>query len=959
MDMLNRLYKQWGLPCMLCCMLFVAVGCSDRRSEQARVAGDVFREKDRIADARASYQAAIDANPDNPLAKLGLARCAAAEDKLDDALALYRETAALDPSLDEAYVEPARLLVDADRMEDALALSAEYAAQSSEQGGTLRAVILTRMGRTDEAIEELTQLATSFPESEEISLNLGAALLKGGKIDEAEGVFKALVESGSSMSLAAHMGLVDVYRAQGRVDELVEQFSSLAEARPEDEGIKLGYARSLLLANRVDEAEALARDILAQDPASGWANYIVGFQKSQAGDYEEATAFLKQAVQALPEVAEIKNLLAYAESGGTATPAGNEDSATTMPKNEVMAGPVTWQGLWKQAALNRLIAGRDTYLAEGGDKARQVLSLAALFGFDATLSQELAAGLPEGDPVRGYVDAFFSKDAAKVAAHFETWKAEETEEILLRDNALGFAMVSGGSREQGLSAFLYCLERWPEHGVALFNISQVFRRLRQPMIAAQNLQRLIAMYPDNIDAHQMHYAALREGGSFEAARRAAEASYTLFPEEKWSHIYLCQAYLDTGDPALALQWLDRATSLFPEDPELQSILGQVLVRLGDCDQAKDVLEAINTTAPAVMQARATMLAVCRVLDGDWPGAITIAQSIPTEQRGDSLALMLSAGQVQAGDLVAARDALNLGDNRPLAGGPFFGALLAGALGDDTASMSEEERGWSERMAADPALLTSYATVVAMLNGSLNDVAWDYYQNHLADQAAHLALAQLAYQCLSGSDSVENVAELAQAIAASIPTDPRSWLGLANIYKSLDDAEGEADAVKKALEVGPKYPEAIFRHAALMEQQGDYDKAVADYRTLVEVAPESAAAQNNLAYTLLLAGGNDEEALNHAAIAAEKRPRDAGVLHTLGLAQMRTGALEDAEKNLRRATEIDPANPTIMYDFGRLLAQKDLKEEAAKRVRYALAMSRNAGLDFPQADEAETFLDTLQ
>ncbi len=957
--MLNRIGKQWGLPCLLCSIMFVAVGCSDRRSEQARVAGDVFRDTDRIADARASYQAALEANPDNAMAKIGLARCAGLEGNLDEALALYRDTIALDPSLDEAYVEPVRLLVDADRLEDALALSVEYAAQSSEQGGTLRGVILTRMGRTDEAIEELSQLAASFPESQEVSLNLGAALLKSGKIDEAERVFKELVESGSPISMAAHMGLVDVYRAQGRVDELVAQFSALSEARPEDVGIKLGYARSLLLADRMEEAEGLAREILVVEPTSGWANYIIGYQKSQSGEFEEAAEFLTLAARALPEVAEIKSLLAFAESGGTAAPVEPEAPVAPTPAQEVMAGPVTWEGLWKQAALNRLIAGREGFLGEGGVAARQVLTLAALFTFNAPLSQELAAELPDGNPVRGYVDAFFSKDAAKVAAHFELWKAEEADEILMRDNALGFAMVSGGSREQGLSAFLYCLERYPDHGVALFNISQVFRRLRQPMIAAQNLQRLIAMYPENIDAHQMHYAALREGASFDAARRAAEASYTLFPEEKWSHIYLCQAYLDTGEPALALQWLDRATNLFPKDPELQSILGQVLVRMGDCTQATEVLEAISTTAPAIMQARASMLAVCRVLDGDWPGAVSIAKAIPVDQRGDSLALILTAGMVQAGDTAAARDALNLGDSRPLAGGPFFGKLIAGALGDDTTSMAEEERGWSERMAADPSLLTAYAAVVAMLNGSLNDVAWSYYQENLAGQSAHLALAQVAYRCLSEADAIENVSELAQGIAESMPNEPRSWLGLANIHKALDDGEGEASAVKKALEVGPRYPEAIFRHAALMEQNGEYLKAVEDYRTLVEVAPESGAAHNNLAYTLLLAGGNDEEALKHAAIAAEKRPRDAGVLHTVGLAQMRTGNLEEAEKNLRRATEIDPANPTIMYDFGRLLAEQGMKPEAAKRVRYALAMSRNAGLDFPQLEEAETFLDTLE
>ena len=183
-----------------------------------------------------------------------------------------------------------------------------------------------------------------------------------------------------------------------------------------------------------------------------------------------------------------------------------------------------------------------------------------MFTYQAERAWELASGLPESSPVRGFVDAFRTKDPNVIGEYFKSWETEDDEALLLRHNALAFSMVAGGSREKGLGVFLFCLDQWPDHGVALFNIAQVFRRLNQPMVAAQNLQRLIGMYPANIDAHQMHYTALREGKSFDAARRAAEASYTVFPDERWSHLYLCQAYLDSGELALARQLLDRTIS---------------------------------------------------------------------------------------------------------------------------------------------------------------------------------------------------------------------------------------------------------------------------------------------------------------------------------------------------------------------------------------------------------------
>lgn len=955
-------WRGYGVACILTVLLVVLAGCSDRRSEQFRAEGDTLRGLDRIGAARQAYESALEANPDNHMAKLGLARCEVAEGDIDGALVYFQEALDLDVGLEEAYAEAISALLGVGRMEEALALSGEYAAQAPEAGGTTRGVVLMQMERYDEAIESLESLAQSYPESGTVQIELGAALLAGGRVEEAEALFKKQLDGEPAMSVAARMGLVDVYRTQGRMDDMLAELAALVEIRPDDLALKLSYARALLLNEQGEEAESVAREVLAVNPESGWANYVVGYQKVVDGALEEATAFLEQAERALPEEEQIEELLAYAASGGEGglpgMPGQSADGADGAPGQPESAAPLTWKDLWKQAALNRLLDNRAMYIDSGGDPAREVLALAALFTFQAGLAGELASALPEDSHVRVYVEAFLQRDPELVAEKIQAWKSEDSEAQAMRDNALGFAMVAGGKREQGLSVFLFCLERWPDHGVALFNIAQVFRRLGQPIIAAQNLQRLIGMYPENIDAHQMHYTALREGQSYENARRAAEASYTLFPDERWSHLYLCQAYLDTGDLEMALQLLDRAASKFPGDPELQAIRARVLTRTGDCEQAESVLTAISTTSPAVISARDTLRALCRAVAGDLDGAAAIASEREPAARSDSLALLLAASLAGQGDMEVARAALRPeGAEQPFAG--KFGLLLETALGAEGTELKPDEAAWARQLGEKPALLVDYTVVVALQLADLNDQAWSYYQANLADEPPHIALAQLAYRSLGNSDRVEDAGALARQVAESLPDDPRAWLGLASVLKALDDTEGEVAAVKKALETGPREPEALFQHAVLMERQGNLEQAVANYRTLVEVAPESGAANNNLAYTLLLLGGNDEEALTHAKKAAEAIPRDAGVLHTLGLAQMRTGNLEESRNNLKRAVEIDPANPTIMFDYGRLLADMDEKEEARKRVQYAIAMSQNAGVDFPQEAEAESLLQALQ
>jgi tetratricopeptide (TPR) repeat protein len=946
-----------GILCLLGCILLTAAGCSGRRSEQHRAAGDTLRELNRLEEARAEYDKAIEANPENPMATLGLAHCSAEEGKLDEALTFFESVRSMDTSVEVAYAEPVRLLVADGRMDDALSLSGEFAETAPEKGGRMRGVILMKMGRTDEAITDLRALAEAYPASDEIKLDLGAALLKGKKAEEAEKIFSALVEGGSTASVAARLGLIDVYRVQGRNDELVSEFAALVEARPEDLETKLGYARTLLMAGQPEKAEIIAREILEKDPESGWANYIVGYRKAESGAFEEATAFLRQAARALPEDDDVKKLLAHAESGGSTPPSSDASSDSAPPR--VARGTevsTTWQGLWKQAALNRLLAGRAVHLAESGEaEAREALTLAALFTYRATLAQELAAELPETSKIRGFIEAFFAKDPPRLATYFDEWKVEAPN--VLRENALGFSMVAGGSREKGLSVFLYCLETWPDNGVALFNIGQVFRRLRQPVAAAQNLQRLIAMYPENIDAHQMLYSALREGRSFEAARRSAEASYTLFPDEKWSHVNLCQAYLDTGEPSLALQWLGRASGQFSDDPELQTMMAQVLVRLGDCDEAAKALEGISTTAPVIIAARAQLVSICKILEGDWPGALETASRVGVENRDATLALIIAAGLFQGGDAEAARAALvPEGSGRPVTGN--MGMVMYAALGAESVELAESERAWAAKLAADPAHFSAVAAVAALQVAGFSDVAWAYYQEHLAEKAPHAAQIQLAFRALDGADSLDDVPGLARTVAETLPDDPRVWLGLSRVLASREDKDGQEAALEKALEVGPRNRNVLFTHAVFKEENGQLEAAVADYRVLVDVAPDSGAAHNNLAYTLLLSGSNDEEALKHALIASEKMPRDPGVLHTLGLARVRAGEQELAIENLRHAVEIDPSNPTIMFDYGKLLVDMGDKEEGRKRIRYALAMNKNAGISFPQAAEAETALESL-
>lgn len=954
MDRSKQVAWRWSAVCMMGLALLALAGCSDRRSEQHRGEGDTLFKLGRIDEARQAYLKAEETNADNPMAQLGLARCAAADGDTETALACYEKARQRDPNLEEAYMEPVRLLLEAGMIDEALGAAESYASVVPEKGGLLYSAVLLKAQRTQEATARLEALREQFPASPEVLLNLAVAYSEGGKLDAATAILKDLAHGASQVAPAAQMALIEVYQKAGKTEELLAEFEQLAAAQPENVNVQLGYARGLLMAGRLDDAEAIARRVLDAEPKSGWANYIVGALKLQQGSQEEAVAFLESAAAALPEEKEVGDLLLAAKSGKTQVDP-TPDAATRTADST--AKPQTWQDLWQQAALKRLLDNRDSYLASGDMFTRETLALAALFMHNAPLAREIQAGLPEDSHIGLYFKAMESKDSKQIAAFFEGWKPEEPEYLLLRDNALGFAMAAGGSRGQALSVFLFCLERWPDNVVALFNIAQVFRSIGQPIVAAQQLQRLIVQYPENIDAHQMLYSSLREGAAFDQARKAAEASFALFPEEQWSFMNLSQSYLDTGDYSLAMQVLNRGNSLFPGDPELRLATGGVLVRLGDCDQATTVLNDLVTSAPRVIANRSTLLALCAAQHADWPAVVSAAAPVERALWPDTLSLLASVAYLEGGDEGAAQGALLSGDSQtPVAGN--LGRMLSVALGKSD-TLGAEEEAWAATLAADHGLLRDYTVLAALQGARLHDAAWTYYKEHLASrQPPHIGVAQLAFAALALCGNVEDPKAEGTAIANALGDDARAWLGLGEMLRQRGDEAGQAEAIGRAIEVGKDNPEAWFRHAVLQEKQGDFDGAVTSYRRLLEIQPESAAANNNLAYMLLQAGGKDEEALALAKVAQEKMPTNPGVLHTLGLAQMRTEDLEGARSSLTMATEIDPANPTITFDYGRLLLKLGDKAEAKKRIRYALGMNERAGVEFPELDEAKGLLDTL-
>jgi Flp pilus assembly protein TadD len=105
--------------------------------------------------------------------------------------------------------------------------------------------------------------------------------------------------------------------------------------------------------------------------------------------------------------------------------------------------------------------------------------------------------------------------------------------------------------------------------------------------------------------------------------------------------------------------------------------------------------------------------------------------------------------------------------------------------------------------------------------------------------------------------------------------------------------------------------------------GDYDKAEADYRQILQLDQNNALALANLA-AIELQQNKLADADTHITAALAQNPDDAYTLSTFGYLKFREQKFDEAFDALSRAAKLDPQNPQIQNYLGVTLSHKGLR-----------------------------------
>jgi predicted Zn-dependent protease len=238
-----------------------------------------------------------------------------------EAVALYDKALARQPKAAIAYSRKADILLAAGRASDALAIY-----DAAIKAGLDLAVFHRKMGmilefldRSDEALAQYRIARQAAPDDKVARYLLAGMLARMGKADEAEAELRALLARfPNEVEALCRLAIISINK-----NDLASAEKAVAQAQQVDAA---ALAPKALLAEiryrqkRTDEAERLARAILAERPDASDVRLLLAHILSSRKQFKEAVAELKSILAADPENLGCRYLMAglYSEMGNTA-----------------------------------------------------------------------------------------------------------------------------------------------------------------------------------------------------------------------------------------------------------------------------------------------------------------------------------------------------------------------------------------------------------------------------------------------------------------------------------------------------------------------------------------------------------------------------------------------------------------------------------------------------------------
>ena len=451
--------------------------------------------------------------------------------------------------------------------------------------------------------------------------------------------------------------------------------------------------------------------------------------------------------------------------------------------------------------------------------------------------------------------------------------------------------------------------------------------------ARDAFEKALGLKKDEVTAHTYLGIIADRAGDLKEAERHFAAAVKAEPNRASVRNNYGAILLRTGRSALAAVEFEKSLKLDPDQPNALVNLAQIRFAGGTPDDwraSAELFKRALTIKPDVEIARALTAISLRLKD--YPAVQTYYRSYATALGGESgtpahapaARAELGAALYEAGLLPEAEAELNA-------------AVTLNPA--DTDSVVRLARVYLARKDIPAAGRTLEASVArgndpAPVYALLADVYEQSGHVENAIPAMRLAIQRdpqsekyrFAYAVLLTDSNAPAAAviRLEEALQ-SFPSSSRLWFALGFANFKLDKNEEAERALRKAIELDPKFAPAFAYLGLIRARTGAYGEAISLYESALRADPKLAVVHHLIADAMLKQNADARLIETHLRQSVEMDPTFTPARLSLGKLFMRSQRWTNAVSELEQVVKLDPNAPDAYYQLG--LAYGRLKRTA--------------------------------
>ncbi|MEN8443976.1 MAG: tetratricopeptide repeat protein [Cyanobacteria bacterium J06555_13] len=714
---------------------------------------------------------------------------------------------------------------------------------------------------------------------------------------EAEAIWRQVIDLEPS-STEAYVAMGKALYFQGRLEEAVATFNSALTIDPNHALARLGIADSLRMQGAFEQALQAYRLALESDTMLALAHTGLGTMLAFQSDYENAVLSFQAALSIDPQDA-----LAYAGLGYSKTALSQPEEAVGLFEESLNLPDVL--DINSSAHMRAYMGlGNALSLLDRPDASAEAYQSAIQLFPENPFPKVLLAGVFANQG--RFADA---TQHLEEALRLDDFPGVPASAHVIAHNALGDIYQQQNQYAAAAQEYQQALAIAPDFVFARNNLSAVEALLSQTSKPAESTiesgedaKEVISQSPGQTS--QTGSGQLVQAANAAHAAGAYAESEALWrqliqsePENSFAHSGLGIALGSQGRFEEAVFSFQRALEIQPRNANAQSGIGDVLRIQG---QYEDAVLAYRQ-------------------------ALKINANLSQAYAGMGYALASLGKPDEAA--VSFRQALELNPRD-------VPAILG--LGNALAALGE----WQESIE----LFQRVLELPSIVNGT--DGSSSHANAHISFGNLYTALNQL-----------ENAnASFQQAVDLS-PNSALAYLGLSGLASLQGNADEASELLRTVLKLPDMSLPAGSTHATaynglgyILQQQGQYEKAVEYYQQALEVAPNFVFARNNLREAEELVAANNQLLGSNTegdSTASDGNPsavanRGPGELIQQANAAYAVGDYPKAEAVWRRLIQVDPKNSYAYSGLGLVLGTQSKFQEAITQFQTALELDpRNA------------------